>query len=68
VGRGSGGVAASISESAVSDVTRPSNSWLAVWGVAGSLVGNVDQFFRLGAACRSDRVPKLVLTRGNGLE
>ena len=41
VGRSSGGVAASISKCAVLDGTRLSNSWLAVGGVAGSLVGEI---------------------------
>lgn len=65
VGRESGGVAASISESAVSDVTSPS---VTVGGVADSLAGKVDQFFRPGTAGASRRGPGLVAARGNSLE
>ncbi len=69
VGRASGGVEASISESADSDVTRPSNSRLTV-GVADSLAGKVDQFFRPGTTTgASDRGPGLVAaTGGSNLE
>lgn len=68
VGRGSGGVAASISESSVSDVTRPSNLRLALGGVADSLMGKVDQFFWPSPAGTGDRAPGVVVTRGDGLE
>lgn len=64
MGRGPGGVAASISESAVSDVARLPNSRLVVGGVADCLD---DQFFRLGTVPASNRVPGLVVTGGNGL-
>lgn len=67
VGRGSGGVAASISESVVSDVARPSNSRRAVGGVVDCLGGEVDRFFRPWTSATSDRVPGLVVMGGNGL-
>lgn len=68
LGRESGGVEASINESAVSDVTRPSNSRLTVGGVADNLAGKVVQFFRPGTAGASGRGPGLVAARGNNFK
>ncbi len=67
-GRASGGVEASISESVVSDVARPSNARLTT-GVAGGLAGKVGPLFRLGTVGVGGRDPGLVATtRGTGLD